>query len=175
MDVHLPSVDAVLVPGDAAITPCEAGEGCRDIGETGIAVQQDADLDLVANGQHHDADALAARSGCAERLPDLDGVARDQACHRGRRAFGKRSLAHESPHKLASPRLEHELKLGGPGDGGPCHGLHQCRFISDRRGLLDRSAQVGEKVMGFAAFRAHLTGLIGGRRCRHTRRNATTR
>src|SRR5262245_48341136 len=89
MDVHLPTVDAVLAPGYAAITPGEAGERCRDIGETGIAVQQDADLDLAANGQRQDTDALAARSGCARRLPDLGGVVRDQACHRGRRAFGE--------------------------------------------------------------------------------------
>jgi hypothetical protein len=89
MDADLPSVNAAFVPGDAAITPGESGERRRDIGEAGITGQQDADLDLAANSQRDDADVLAARSGRAQRLPDLGGVARDQACHRGRRAFGK--------------------------------------------------------------------------------------
>src|SRR5262245_63807047 len=147
MDADLPSIDAAFAPGDAAITPGESGERRRDIGEAGIAGQQDTDLDLAANSQRDDADALAARSGRAQRLPDVGGIARHQACYRGRCVFGKRGLAYEGAHEFAAAWLEQELKLGGAGDGGFCHGRYQRRFIVDRRVCLDRRAPLGRKVL----------------------------
>src|SRR5262249_12852792 len=191
MNADLPSIDAAFAPGDAAITPGESAERRRDIGEAGIAWQQDADLDLAANSQRDDADALAARSGRAQRLPNVEGIARHQACHRDRRVFGKRGLAYEGAHEFAAAWLEQDLKLGGARDGGFCHGRYQRRFIVDRRVCLDRRAQLGKKVlrvMGSATPRAHSDwiefrcaldtlfaskALIGRRRFGHTYHSAT--
>jgi hypothetical protein len=121
VDADLPSIDAVFMAGDAGITADAARKRCHHVGKSRITRQQDAGADLTARAQEFDAGAFAARVRCAQRLPCLHRVVRDQACHRRRHGFGERGLAHEGAHQLAVLGLKHEPKLGKPGDGGRWH------------------------------------------------------
>ena len=109
MQADLPAVDAVLVAGDAGIAPDTAGKRRREVREPGMAAQPDPGPDVTVRAQECDAGAFEPRSRDAERQPGLGGVVRDKARDRQGHALGKRRLAHEGAHELATRGLEHEL------------------------------------------------------------------
>ena len=133
MKADLPSVDPVLVAGDARVAPEAADERRRDIRESRMAMQQDPGLDVPARAQQRDAGAFAARSQGAKCQPSLDGVIRDQARNGHRHIFGERRLADEGAHEFGSRGLEHELQFREPRERGCCHDAGRSDVIRSGR------------------------------------------
>ena len=119
VQADFPSVDPVLMAGDAGIGPHAAGERRGDVGETGIAGQQDAGPDVPARAHQDHAGAFAAGAKVAQREPRLGGVFGEQACDGRRHVLGERGFADEGAHQFASRGLEQEQQLGRVGER--CH------------------------------------------------------
>jgi len=117
----LPSVDSVRVVGDAGVPADAAGKRRRNIRESRMAVQQDPGLDVSVRAHQRDASTVEMRSLRAECQPGLGGVVRDEARNGRGHALGERCLSDEGAHELASRRLEHELQLREPRNGGRFH------------------------------------------------------
>ena len=129
----LPPVDSVLVARDARVTPDLPGERCHDVGEPGMAVQQDPGPHVLVRTRKRDTDAFAIRSRHTQRRPGLGGIVGNQVRNGYGHALGERCLAHKGADDLASRGLEHELQLATPRQGGRFHDAHRSDVVQDRR------------------------------------------
>ena len=119
VQAHFPAIDPMFMARDAGIGPQASGQCRGDVGETGIAGQQDAGPDVPARAHQDHAGAFAAGAKVAQREPRLGGVFGQQACDCRRHVFGERGFANEGAHQFASRGLEQEQQLGRVGER--CH------------------------------------------------------
>jgi hypothetical protein len=128
VNADLPSVDSVLMAGNAGDARHSTGERSNDLRKAGIAVQQDADCGLLMRAKDGDVGPFASTSMRAQRLPGMGSVVCDQARGRTGYAFRERCFADKRAHELTALRLEHDLQLGTMDNGRCFHGAGSREF-----------------------------------------------
>ena len=117
----LPSVNPAFLVGDSRLEPDAAGERRHDVGESGMAVQQDLGPDFPRCARQHDAGTFAAGRGGTKCQPGLGGVVRNQTRNGCGHTISERSFADERANEFLSRRLEHELQFRKPRKKGHAH------------------------------------------------------